>query len=108
MSDVFISYARSTAKQAQAIAAALRGLAADQPIGPDDRLGAGAGEIHAVDAARRAGHELLGEDPAEGDLIVIDATVTGKEAAPLSTGFPGTGGGGGPGGGGGGGGRRPF
>ena len=52
--------------------------------------------------------ELLGGDPAEGDLIVIDATVTGREAAPLSTGFPGTGGGGGPGGGGGGGGRRPF
>jgi HlyD family secretion protein len=51
--------------------------------------------------------ELTGEELAEGDLVVVDATVTGKETIPLSNALTGGGGGGGPGGGGGGG-RRPF
>jgi HlyD family secretion protein len=50
--------------------------------------------------------ELTGEELAEGDLVIVDATMTGKETVPLSNVL--TGGGGPGGGGGGGGGRRPF
>jgi hypothetical protein len=49
--------------------------------------------------------ELTGEELAEGDLVIVDATVAGKETIPLTNVLTG-GGGGGPGGGGGG--RRPF
>jgi HlyD family secretion protein len=50
--------------------------------------------------------ELTGEELAEGDVVIVDATVNGKDSVPLSNALTG-GGGGGPGGGGGGG-RRPF